>query len=77
MRGVASELTVGIDIGTSSVKAVAADADGNIVARSRIPHRWFTPSPQRFQHDANAAYDHFVKLYDGVKLPIRMTSRPL
>jgi len=31
-----SEITVGIDIGTSSVKAVAADADGNVVARSRM-----------------------------------------
>ena len=48
-----SELTVGIDIGTSSVKAVAADADGNIVARSRIPHDFFVPSPLRFEHDAS------------------------
>ena len=36
-------LTVGIDIGTSSVKAVAADADGNVVARSRIPHEFYVP----------------------------------
>jgi xylulokinase len=51
-----SELTVGIDIGTSSVKAVAADADGNIVARSRIPHEFFVPSPLRFEHDAARAW---------------------
>jgi len=43
-----SELTVGIDIGTSSVKAVAADADGSIIARSRVPHEFFVPSPLRF-----------------------------
>ena len=36
-------VTVGIDIGTSSVKAVAADADGNVVARSRIPHEFLVP----------------------------------
>ena len=51
-----SEITVGIDIGTSSVKAVAADADGNVVARSRIPHRFHVPSPLRFEHDAAEAW---------------------
>jgi xylulokinase len=51
-----SELTVGIDIGTSSVKAVAVDADGNIAARSRIPHDFFVPTPLRFEHDAKAAW---------------------
>ena len=47
-----AELTAGIDIGTSSVKAVAADADGNVVARARIPHEFYVPSPLRFEHDA-------------------------
>jgi len=51
-----SGVTVGIDIGTSSVKAVAADDDGNIVARSRVPHEFFVPSPLQFQHDAAAAW---------------------
>ena len=52
----ASEITVGIDIGTSSVKALAADADGNVVARSRIPHDFYVPSPLRFEHDARVAW---------------------
>src|SRR2546423_577762 len=51
-----SQVTVGIDIGTSSVKAVAADDDGNVVARSRIPHEFFVPSPLQFQHDAAQAW---------------------
>jgi xylulokinase len=51
-----SELTVGIDIGTSSVKAVAADADGNVVARARIPHEFRVPRPLRFEHDAKSAW---------------------
>jgi xylulokinase len=51
-----SEVTAGIDIGTSSVKAVAADADGNIVARARVPHDFFVPSPLRFEHDAARAW---------------------
>ena len=34
----ATEVTIGIDIGTTSVKAVAVDGDGNVVARTRISH---------------------------------------
>ena len=51
-----SGVTVGIDIGTSSVKAVAADDDGNVVARARIPHDFYVPSPLRFEHDAAVAW---------------------
>ena len=52
----AASVTVGIDIGTSSVKAIAADDDGHVVARARIPHDFSVPSPQRFQHDAQVAW---------------------
>jgi xylulokinase len=51
-----ANVTVGIDIGTSSVKAIAADDEGNVVARSRIPHDFHVPSPQRFEHDAALAW---------------------
>src|SRR3954453_12057243 len=50
------QVTVGIDIGTSSVKAVAADGDGNVVRAARVPHPFFVPSPLRFQHDATLAW---------------------
>ena len=52
----AGELTVGIDIGTSSVKAVAADPDGTVVASSRIPHTIGIPSPARLEHDPAQAW---------------------
>ena len=45
-------ITVGIDIGTSSVKALAADEDGNVLAQSRIPHAIGIPQSDRFEHDA-------------------------
>jgi xylulokinase len=51
-----SEVTVGVDIGTSSVKAIAADADGNVVGSARIPHRFHVPTPGRFEHDADDAW---------------------
>src|SRR4051812_50088669 len=49
-------VTVGIDIGTSSVKAVAADDDGNIVASARVPHEFSVPAPLQFEHDARVAW---------------------
>ena len=51
-----SPVTVGIDIGTSSVKAVAADEDGNVVAASRIPHEIRIPAADQFEHDATQAW---------------------
>ena len=51
-----AQVTVGIDIGTTSVKAVAATADGKIVARARIAHRLIAPSSDRFEHDPRSAW---------------------
>jgi len=52
----AGDYTVGIDIGTTAVKAVAATADGAIVARVRRAHRLDAPRPGRLQHDAADAW---------------------
>ncbi len=49
-------VTVGIDIGTSSVKAIAADEAGNVVARSRVPHEIRIPAPDHFEHDPGQAW---------------------
>jgi xylulokinase len=49
-------VTVGIDIGTTSVKAVAADGDGNVLARARIPHEVHKPMPGSFEHDPDQAW---------------------
>ena len=49
-------VTVGIDIGTTSVKAVAADGEGGVAARARIPHRVVSTDPGRFEHDPQEAW---------------------
>jgi xylulokinase len=49
-------VTIGIDIGTTAVKAVAADADGRVTARVRIPHQLWVPTPDRLEHDADEAW---------------------
>ncbi len=60
-------LTVGIDIGTTSVKAVAAAADGTIVASARVPHTVHAPDADTFQHDAGAAWiDGVLRAWDQV-----------
>jgi xylulokinase len=50
------DVTIGIDIGTTAVKAVAADADGHVTARVRIPHQLRVPAPDRLEHDADEAW---------------------
>ena len=49
-------VTVGIDIGTTSVKALAVTGDGDVVARSRVPHRIIHASGDHMEHDARAAW---------------------
>jgi xylulokinase len=50
------EVTIGIDIGTTAVKAVAADEAGRVVARARIPHELRVPTPDRLEHNADEAW---------------------
>jgi xylulokinase len=52
----AKAVTIGIDIGTTAVKAVAADEDGHVMARTRIPHQLLVPAPDRLEHDADEAW---------------------
>ena len=62
------ELTVGIDIGTTSVKAVAADEHGSVLARARIPHRVVAPDPSRFEHDPQQAWiDGVLAAWNSVR----------
>lgn len=49
-------VTIGIDIGSTAVKAVAADADGRVTARVRMPHQLRVPAPDRLEHDADEAW---------------------
>ncbi|EID17132.1 D-xylulose kinase xylB [Mycobacterium xenopi RIVM700367] len=51
-----NEVTIGIDIGTTAVKAVAADPHGRVVARTRVPHQLRVPAPDRLEHDADEAW---------------------
>ena len=57
----ATEVTVGIDIGTTSVKAIAADGAGNVVARARVRHPIVIPAADRFEHDVDRAWRRNVR----------------
>lgn len=50
------ETTIGLDIGTTSVKAVAADGDGNVIARAQVRHALRVPSADRLEHDPAEAW---------------------
>jgi xylulokinase len=49
-------VTVGIDIGTTSVKAVAADGDGRVLACTRVAHAVGSSSPGACEHDIDRAW---------------------
>jgi xylulokinase len=49
-------VTIGVDVGTTSVKAVAVDPAGSVRARARVPHRLIVPAPDRMEHDAKKAW---------------------
>ena len=49
-------ITIGVDIGTTSVKALAVDGDGAVVARSRVAHKVLAPEPDILRHDARRAW---------------------
>jgi xylulokinase len=51
-----SGVTAGIDIGTTSVKAVVADADGNVLARARVPHPVVVETQGDFTHELDRAW---------------------
>ncbi|HXA33039.1 MAG TPA: FGGY-family carbohydrate kinase [Acidimicrobiales bacterium] len=52
----AAPVTVGIDIGTTSVKALAVSEDGEVLARARVPHRIIHTSADHMEHSAQAAW---------------------
>jgi xylulokinase len=50
------ELLLGLDIGTSSSKAVLAQPDGRVVAIAERPHETSRPRPGWVEHDAEAVW---------------------
>lgn len=54
--GATGPVTVGIDIGTTAVKALAVTADGTVLARCRVPHRLLAEDAERLEHDAGQAW---------------------
>ena len=62
-----AEVTVGVDIGTTSVKALAVDGEGTVLRRARVPHGVRVPAPDRLEHDADRAWRAGVReAYEAV-----------
>ena len=57
----ASEVVLGLDVGTQSAKLVAAASDGDILAEERIAHGVSRPAPGHFEQDAEAVWWNDVK----------------
>ncbi len=62
------EVTIGIDIGTTAVKAVAVDAHGTVLARTRVAHPVRSPDASTLEHDAARAWhDDVLAAYAAVR----------
>ena len=55
-QGTSGPVTVGIDIGTTSVKGLAVAGDGSVVARAHVLHQVLVEAPDRLEHDARKAW---------------------
>jgi len=74
MDGPASDVTVGIDIGTTSVKAIAVDGDATVLARARVIHAIASPEPDQMQHDPDIAWRaNVVEAYTQVRRTLGTT----
>ncbi len=60
-KGSGDEVTVGLDIGTTSVKALAVDGEGRVLARARVPHPIGIPSADRYEHEVDRAWREGVR----------------
>jgi len=49
-------VTVGLDVGTTAVKAVAVDGDGRVLSRARVAHEVRSPVPGASEHDVDLAW---------------------
>lgn len=49
-------VTVGVDIGTTAVKAVAVDGEGTVLARARVAHRVLSPTAGASEHDVDGVW---------------------
>lgn len=54
--GSVASVTIGVDVGTTSVKALAVDAHGAVRARARVAHPVRAPEPDTLEHDARQAW---------------------
>lgn len=61
------DVFLGIDVGTTSIKAAAVDRDGRILSTAQVPCRMTTPGPGRFEIDAPVEWmGGFKKALDGL-----------
>jgi xylulokinase len=56
MSGGGGPVTVGVDIGTTSVKALAVDQEGQVVGRARVAHPVVAGGADQLEHDARRAW---------------------
>ncbi len=60
------DLSVGIDIGTTAVKAIAANSKGEIEYERSLPHELYSPRAGYAEEDASVWWDNTTKLLTDI-----------
>jgi sugar (pentulose or hexulose) kinase len=70
----ADPLFLGVDLGTSSAKALLVGVDGTLVAQATVGYPMFHPRPGWAEHDPTDFYDAVVK---AVRAAVRSAAAPI
>lgn len=73
-----TEAVLAVDLGTSSIKALLVDRQGAVIARDRVPHTTFRPSPDAAEQDPDGWWKNvrqmIVRLAAEHSLQVRISA---
>jgi gluconokinase len=71
-----SDYMLGVDIGTTSTKAVLFDADGHVVAHRTVGYPLLTPTPATAEQDPEEIYRAVLAANRSVRNSSRLWCQP-
>lgn len=63
MLNINENYLLGMDCGTTNIKAVIIGEDGTVAAQASLPNRFISPGPGMQEQDANQWWEHSVELF--------------
>ena len=57
---------IGMDMGTTNIKAVALGSDGRIAADASLPNKFYNPGPNMHEQDANEWWQNVQNILSAI-----------